>query len=312
MYVELYLVTTGFLILDGDNLDNLFPGVSVSLGPVALAGKQLFVVLVTLVIVPTTLGVLAYVSVTGVFASVIIVLRAAVVDGVGFSGRGTTTPLLITGLPTALGFWMCNDRTQRLPDVVHLYEAKVSVSEDASDMLPALNAQLRSNGGALGYLIYGDGVLSQLTLNLIVARLSPKVAIYTMLLNPLSKICGAVGVSVVVRTLLVLSTVAVAPIVSFFAYLMALVGSLLIVGVSMLLIVSTARWPPRHTHVSTARRRLHLSAAAPTLSARRGTQRGRRENGAVKREKEQQGRERKRDKGERRPTMGPTIFILCE
>jgi vesicular inhibitory amino acid transporter len=111
MYAELYLVAIGFLILDGDNLDKLFPGASVSLGPVTLAGKQLFVVAVALVVAPTTwlrsLGVLAYVSATGVFASVVIVLSVlwtAAVDGVGFDGQGTTA-LRPSGLPTALGLY---------------------------------------------------------------------------------------------------------------------------------------------------------------------------------------------------------------
>jgi solute carrier family 32 (vesicular inhibitory amino acid transporter) len=101
----------------------------------------------------------------------------------------------------------------------------------------------------LGYLMYGDGVESQVTLNLPAARLSSKVAIFTTLVNPFSKYAlvvtpiataieeriGRSSSSVAVRTLLVLSTVAVALAVPFFGYLMALVGSLLSVGASMLL-----------------------------------------------------------------------------
>jgi vesicular inhibitory amino acid transporter len=105
----------------------------------------------------------------------------------------------------------------------------------------------------LGYLMYGGGVASQVTLNLPALRLSSKIAIFTTLINPLSKyalvvtpiataieerIRGAgsgTAVSVAVRTLLVLSTVAVALAVPFFGYLMALVGSLLSVGACMLL-----------------------------------------------------------------------------
>ncbi|KAF0908730.1 hypothetical protein E2562_028166 [Oryza meyeriana var. granulata] len=260
MYAELYLVATGFLILEGDNLDKLFPSACVSLGTVSLAGKQLFVVLVALVIAPTTwlrsLSVLAYVSATGVFASVIIVLSvlwAAAVDGVGFSGRGTT-PLRITGLPTALGLYIfCYGGHPVFPT---LYTSMNQKSQFPK-MLVICFLLCTLNYGAmavLGYLMYGDGVLSQVTLNLPVARLSSKVAIYTTLLNPISKyalvmtpiaaaieerICGAVGagaaVSVAVRTLLVLSTVAVALAVPFFADLMALVGSLLNVGMCMLL-----------------------------------------------------------------------------
>jgi solute carrier family 32 (vesicular inhibitory amino acid transporter) len=101
----------------------------------------------------------------------------------------------------------------------------------------------------LGYLMYGDGVESQVTLNLPAARLSSKVAIFTTLVNPFSKYAlvvtpiataieeriGRSSSSVAVRTLLVLSTVAVALAVPFFGYLMELVGSLLSVGASMLL-----------------------------------------------------------------------------
>ena len=110
LYAELYLVAVGFLILEGDNLDKLFPGASLGLGLVAVSGKQLFVVLVALVILPTTwlrsLGVLAYVSASGVLASAVVVvcvLWTAVADGVGFRAQGRM--LNVGGLPTALGLY---------------------------------------------------------------------------------------------------------------------------------------------------------------------------------------------------------------
>ena len=121
LYAELYLVAIGFLILEGDNLDKLFPGTSISLGlgrggdgggaaTLVVSGKQLFVVLVALVILPTTwlrsLGVLAYVSASGVLASAVVVvcvLWTAVADGVGFRAKGRM--LNVSGLPTALGLY---------------------------------------------------------------------------------------------------------------------------------------------------------------------------------------------------------------
>ncbi|KAJ1271343.1 hypothetical protein BS78_06G121700 [Paspalum vaginatum] len=262
MYAELYLVATGFLILDGDNLDKLFPGASVTLGPASLAGKQLFVVLVALVVTPTTwlqnLGVLAYVSATGVFASALIVLSvlwAAAVDGVGFSGAAGTTTLRPTGLPTALGLYtFCYCGHAVFPTLYTSMKEKSRFPK----MLAICFVLCTLNYGSmavLGYLMYGDGVQSQVTLNLPAAWLSSKVAIFTTLINPLSKyalvvtpiataveerVRGTVvgsgpAVSMAVRTLLVLSTVAVALAVPFFGYLMALVGSLLSVGASMLL-----------------------------------------------------------------------------
>ncbi|KAL6615500.1 hypothetical protein ACP70R_037770 [Stipagrostis hirtigluma subsp. patula] len=55
MYVELYLVAVSFLVLEGDNLDKLFPGASLEPLPgYLLQGKQLFVVLAAAVVLPTT------------------------------------------------------------------------------------------------------------------------------------------------------------------------------------------------------------------------------------------------------------------
>lgn len=105
----------------------------------------------------------------------------------------------------------------------------------------------------LGYLMYGDDVKSQVTLNLPEGKMSSKLAIYTTLINPFSKyalmvtpIATAVeerlmlagnkrSVNLLIRTLLVVSTVVVALAVPFFGHLMALVGSLLSVMASMLL-----------------------------------------------------------------------------
>ncbi|KAF8663155.1 hypothetical protein HU200_055756 [Digitaria exilis] len=265
-HAELYLIAIGFLILDGDNLDKLFPGARVSLlgGHVTLAGKQLFVVLVALAVAPTTwlrsLGVLAYVSATGVFASVLIVLSvlwAAAVDGVGFSAPGATA-LRPGKLPTALGlFTFCFCGHAVFPTLYTSMKEKRRFPK----MLAICFVLCTLNYGSmavLGYLMYGAGVQSQVTLNLPAGRVSSTIAIVTTIVSPLSKYAlvvtpiataieerilrrggaagsGAVAISVAVRTLLVLSTVAVALAVPFFGYLMALVGSLLSVGACVML-----------------------------------------------------------------------------
>ncbi|GJN27382.1 hypothetical protein PR202_gb15402 [Eleusine coracana subsp. coracana] len=274
MYAELYLVAIGFLILDGDNLAKLFPGARVVLplpGTMELAGNRLFVVLVAVAVAPTTwvrgLGALAYVSATGVFASVVIVLAVlwvGAVDGVGFDGPGTEV-LKPAGIPTALGLYtFCFCGHAVFPTLYTSMKDKPRFPK----MLATCFVLCTLNYGSmaiLGYLMYGAGVESQVTLNLPAARLSSKLAIFTTLINPLSKyalvitpIAAAIedrimvvrggadaaatcrrgnngSVSVAVRTMLVLSTVAVALAVPFFGYLMALVGSLLSVGACMLL-----------------------------------------------------------------------------
>lgn len=105
----------------------------------------------------------------------------------------------------------------------------------------------------LGYLMYGDEVESQVTLNLPEGKLSSRLAIYTALINPFSKYALMVtpvataieerllagnnkrSMNMLIRTFIVLSTVIIALTVPFFGHLMALVGSLLSVMASMLL-----------------------------------------------------------------------------
>ena len=110
-YTELYLVATGFLILEGDNLDNLFPNTEIEIAGLALGGKQLFVVLVGLLIMPTVwlddLSLLSYISASGVLASAIIicsVFYTGTFDGsLGFHGKGTL--LDWNGIPTAVSLY---------------------------------------------------------------------------------------------------------------------------------------------------------------------------------------------------------------
>lgn len=146
IYLELYLVSTGFLILEGDNLDKLFPNASLELGKMKIEGKQLFTLLAALVILPTTwlrsLGALAYVSLGGVLASVILVgcvLWAGAFDQIGFHERGRL--INIGGLPTSLGLYafcycghavfptLCSsmkDRTQ-FPKVSHPHKVYIFI-----------------------------------------------------------------------------------------------------------------------------------------------------------------------------------------
>jgi solute carrier family 32 (vesicular inhibitory amino acid transporter) len=55
MYLELFLVAVDFLILEGDNMDKLFPAAAgVQAGSVRVGGKQAFVLAAMLVVLPAT------------------------------------------------------------------------------------------------------------------------------------------------------------------------------------------------------------------------------------------------------------------
>ena len=105
----------------------------------------------------------------------------------------------------------------------------------------------------IGYLMFGQGLESQVTLNLPTSKFSSKIAIYTTLVGPLAKYALVVtpiaeamesqlpsnykirAISILIRTLLLISTVIVALVIPFFGLLMALIGSILSVTVSILL-----------------------------------------------------------------------------
>ncbi|GFY82988.1 transmembrane amino acid transporter family protein [Actinidia rufa] len=107
MNMELYLVSTGFLILEGDNLQDLLPNMGFEVSGLRIGGKEMFAVIISLVVLPTVwlnnLSVLSYISASGVLASVVIlgsVFLAGKYEGIGFQQKGTL--LNWDGIPTAV------------------------------------------------------------------------------------------------------------------------------------------------------------------------------------------------------------------
>ncbi|WMV31430.1 hypothetical protein MTR67_024815 [Solanum verrucosum] len=105
----------------------------------------------------------------------------------------------------------------------------------------------------MGYLMYGQNLMSQIKLNLPIGKISLKIAIYTILVNPITKYALVVSpivttiedklplrkskfiVSYFIRTFFVISAVIVALTVPFFGYAMTFTGALLNVTVSIFL-----------------------------------------------------------------------------
>ncbi|KAL6861296.1 hypothetical protein ACP4OV_016996 [Aristida adscensionis] len=258
IYVELYLAVIGFLIMEGDNLDNLFPGLGFRVAAVAVTGKQAFVLLASLIVLPTTwlrsLGKLAYVSLGGVLASAALVAAVlwvgAADGGVGFHERGVLVNW--AGLPTAVSLYAFCFSTH--PVIPKLY-----LGMNDRKMFPmvlvlcfAVSAVGYGLTGAAGYLMYGASTRSQVTLNLPRGKLSSKIAIYTTLVNPLTKyalllvpiadavedglrVAGSRPASIAVRTALVSGTTVVALAVPLFGCVTMLTGALMCSSVTMLM-----------------------------------------------------------------------------
>lgn len=104
----------------------------------------------------------------------------------------------------------------------------------------------------LGYLMFGRNIESQITLNLPVDKVNTKIAILTALINPVAKYAAIINPianaieeaspqpttylkTIVVRTLLLITTLVVAMSIPFFEYVMAFIGASLNVTTSVLI-----------------------------------------------------------------------------
>ncbi|KAI4346602.1 hypothetical protein L6164_007484 [Bauhinia variegata] len=260
MYTELYLVATGFLILEGDNLNNMFPNMELELAGFAIGGKQFFVILIGLVIVPSVwlddLSLLSFVSASGVFASGIIlcsIFWAAEIDkGIGFHKQGNL--LNWSGIPTAVSLYaFCYCAHPVFPT---LYTSMRNKHQFSNVLLVCFVVSTigYASMAIFGYLMFGSEVHSQITLDLPTSKISSRVAIYTTLVNPISKYALMVTpiknalkgllpqqckknklTNILISTTLVISTVIVALVVPFFGYLMSLVGAFLSITASIIL-----------------------------------------------------------------------------
>ncbi|XP_027061114.1 amino acid transporter AVT1J-like [Coffea arabica] len=258
MNAELYLVATGFLIIEGDNLSNLFPDVGFAIGGFNIGARQSFVIMVGLIILPTVwlnnMNILSYVSASGVVASVVLlcsILWTGAFDGIGFHEKGRLVGW--SGIPTAASlyaFCYCSH-----PVFPTLYTSMRNRRHFPKVLLLCfffctLTYALMA---ILGYLMFGSKVHSQITLDLSTNKISSKVAIYTTLVNPIAKyalmvtpIVDAIenrllsghkkrSDSLLIRTCLVFSTVIIAVAIPFFGQLMSLVGAFLSITASVIL-----------------------------------------------------------------------------
>ncbi|XP_015932026.1 amino acid transporter AVT1I isoform X1 [Arachis duranensis] len=260
MNCELYLVITGYLILEGDNLNKLISHFHVDIGGLRITGTQCFVLLSALIILPTVwledLGkLLSYVSATGALASIIFLcslLWNGTIDGTKLHSKGVLFNW--KGVPAAVSLYaFCYSSHPVFPN---LYTSMKNKHQFSNVLLVCftLCTLVYAATAVLGYLMFGSEVESEITLNLPKEKISSKVAIYTTLVNPITKyalmlrpIVDAVKsvlpnhynkrhklTHVVVSSILLISTVVVALTVPFFGYLMSLVGALLSVSASFL------------------------------------------------------------------------------
>ncbi|CAL5351306.1 unnamed protein product [Camellia sinensis] len=258
LYIELYSSCVEYLIMMSDNLSALFPNAQINFNGIHLDSYQMCTIISTLFILPTVwlrnLSLLSYISVGGVFTAVLVslcLLWVGVVDQVGFHPIGL--PLNLAKLPVTIGlFGFCFGCHSIFPNI---YSSMKKPSQFPSVLTISFvtSGVLYAAVAICGFLMFGNSTKSQFTLNMPPQFIASKVAAWTTVVAPVTKYALTVtpvafsleellpsaqskshGVSILIRTILVLSTLVVALAVPYFGSVMAFIGSLLVMLVDRL------------------------------------------------------------------------------
>lgn len=248
-----------YIILERDNLSSLFPNAQLNIGGIHLDSRLLFATLTTILVLPTTwlrdLSVLSYLSVGGVIASVLVVLSlfwVGTVDKVGFQNKGTS--LNLSGIPIAIGIYgYCYSGHAVFPNI---YSSLKKPNQYPSVLFTsfAICSVMFAGVAVMGYTMFGESTQSQFTLNMPHNLVASRVAVWTTVVNPITKYALTLTplalsleelipssqskshlYAIMIRTMLVLSTLLVALSVPFFGLVMAFIGSLLTMLVTLIL-----------------------------------------------------------------------------
>ncbi|KAL6633402.1 hypothetical protein ACP70R_026073 [Stipagrostis hirtigluma subsp. patula] len=259
LYTELYSFCVEFIILEGDNLSSIFTSTTFDWHGIHADGKHFFGVVFALVVLPSVwlrdLRLISYISAGGVFATLLVFLSVSLVGATGSVGfHMTGKAVKWDGMPFAIGIYgFCYAGHSVFPNIYQSMSDRTKFNK-ALYICFAICTAIYGAIAVIGYLMFGDKIESQITLNLPKDSFASKIALWTtviipftkypLVLNPLARSIEELRpegllndrvFSITLRTALVASTVCIAFLLPFFGLVMALIGSLLSILVALIM-----------------------------------------------------------------------------
>ncbi|KAL8225382.1 hypothetical protein R6Q57_017939 [Mikania cordata] len=252
-----------FIILEGDNITSLLPGVSLHLGGLNMDSVHFYAILSAVVMGLTLLvknaRVISLLSATGVVATVMVILCVFWLGTVNVGFRENGPPVKLGGIAFALGVYgFCFSGHCVFPNI---YQSMADKTKFTKAMIICFVLCVLMYGvvAIMGFLMFGEQSLSQITLNMPEDAIASKVALnlfvsltfytYALLMNPLAsaieellptKVANSYWCFIILRAALVASSVCIAFALPFFGLVMALMGSvlcILTIGLSVSIMV---------------------------------------------------------------------------
>ncbi|XP_029125843.1 amino acid transporter AVT1D [Cajanus cajan] len=259
LYVELFASCVEYIILVSDNLSSLFPNTHMTFGGTDFNDEQIFAITAAILVLPTVwlrnLSLLSYISVGGIFATILVALClfwvGTIDQVVGF--KPGEKVLDMENISVSIGLYsFCFAGHAVFPNI---YSSMKEPSKFPIVLYIcfAFCLVMYMSVGIMGYLTFGDLVASQFTLNMPKELYASDIATWTTVVTPVAKYALTLlpialsieelttsprlrchAMSVLIRTILVILSLLVALYIPYFGSLMALIGSLLSILVAII------------------------------------------------------------------------------